>query len=304
MNRFIHSHRWSAIIIWLVTLILLTAVTTVFLEKVLRFSQSINGIERSNIAYYNALSLVEEQLMSGSFTKYDPWNVQEYKNTTSTFSGVVMTVSTGSEIVPAAGKGSSPFDPDYNLISLGDPVQLVIPDGIDWDLVNFEFRIPNIGIATNGIDPLESTIHANSWYILWTFGNSGATLFSSGETQIFTLNQINTVSQISLKDGITNSWSASTFRNFYTDPQYLWTSGTKCAWFKCTLKLSLIRQVPADGGRKLPFLEYKINFGTVKLPNQRMTIDSQAYVNGFVRSTRVYLPQITTNTALDFAILQ
>ena len=78
--------------------------TTVFLEKVLRFSQSINGIERSNVAYYKALSLVEEQLMSGSFTKYDPWNVQEYKNTTSTFSGVVMTVSTGSSIIPAPGK--------------------------------------------------------------------------------------------------------------------------------------------------------------------------------------------------------
>lgn len=117
----------------MITLILLTAVTTVFLEKVIRFSQSINGIERSNISYYNALSLVEERLMSGAFTKYDPWKVTGLVDTGSTFSGRVMTVYTGSNIVPSASLGNSSFDPNYNLITLGEPVQLVIPEGVDWN---------------------------------------------------------------------------------------------------------------------------------------------------------------------------
>jgi hypothetical protein len=29
--------------------------------------------------------------------------------------------------MPEAGKGNSPYDDDYNIISLGNPVQIVIP---------------------------------------------------------------------------------------------------------------------------------------------------------------------------------
>jgi hypothetical protein len=302
MHAFIRWHRGSAIIIALITLILVTAVTTVFLEKVFHFSNSINGIERSNIAYYNAVSLVEKQLMSWSFTKYDPWNVVGYVNTWSNFSGEVMTVFTGSNMLPASGKWDSPFDSDYNLITLGEPVQLVIPDWVDWNNVSFYFRIPTIWTASNSVDP---SALGGSWYILWTFWNSGVTLFASGETNIFKLSEINIwATTIGIKEGITNSWSASTLNFFYGDLQYLWTTWSKCIGFTCTLKLSLIRPVPVDGWRLLPFLEYKINFWTIMIPNQRMTIQSQSYVNGFVRSTTVKLPQITTNTALDFAILQ
>jgi hypothetical protein len=292
----------------MITLILLTAITTVFLEKVYHFSTSINGIERSNIAYYNATSLIETQLMTGAFTKYDPWKVAGKVNTGSTFSGEVMTVFTGSRIVPDLGKWDSPFDSDYNLITLGEPVQLVIPDRVDWTQVRFTFRIPRIGTATNtGVDPLSP---AWSGYILWTFWNSGATLFASGETEIVILNDINHAITIDTKNGITNSGSASRFDNFYTNANYVGPNGDKCVGFNCTLKLSLIRPVPVEGisgqpGRKLPFLEYKIDFWPgIMIPNQRMTIQSQSYVNGFIRSTTVYLPQITTNTALDFAILQ
>lgn len=303
---FYHTRRGSAILIALITLILVTAVTNVFLDKVLRFSRSINGIERSNISYYNALSLIEERLMSGSFTKYDPWKVTWLVDTGSTFSGRIMTVSTGSNTVPSSGLWSSSFDSDYNLITLGEPVQLVIPDGINsWNSVHFEFRVPIIGSNTNtGVD----ATYFNSGFILWTFGNSGATLFASGETNIFRWLDINTpMVTIDSKNGVTNSGSAETFWSFYLDPNFVWwfSPWEKCAGYTCTLKLSLIRPVPLDDGRLLPFLEYKITFpwGT-SIPNQRMTIQSRSYVNGFVRETTTYLPQITTNTALDFAVLQ
>ena len=35
-----------------------------------------------------------------------------------------------------------------------------------------------------------------------------------------------------------------------------------------------------------------------------MIIDSSAYVLGYLRSRQVRIPQVTTNTATDFAVLQ
>lgn len=35
-----------------------------------------------------------------------------------------------------------------------------------------------------------------------------------------------------------------------------------------------------------------------------MIIDASGRVNGYTRTRRILIPQITTNTALDFAVLQ
>ncbi len=45
----------SALLISLVVLVILTVMSTVFIEKLLSFSKSSEGIENSNVAYYNAL---------------------------------------------------------------------------------------------------------------------------------------------------------------------------------------------------------------------------------------------------------
>lgn len=88
--------------------------------------------------------MIEEQLIASNVSKRTPWNIA---NRTENFSqtGRSLVVSTGAAIMPVAGKGNSPYDDDYNIISLGNPVQIVIPDGIIWNNVSFEFRIPDIG---------------------------------------------------------------------------------------------------------------------------------------------------------------
>ena len=57
--------RGSAILIALVVLIILTIMSTVFLEKLLGFAKASEGIENSNVAYYNALGIIEEALYTG-----------------------------------------------------------------------------------------------------------------------------------------------------------------------------------------------------------------------------------------------
>ena len=78
------------------------------------------------------------------------------------------------------GEGNSPYDTNYNIIGLGEPVQLVVPDGVIWSAVKFQFRIPQIGNSSTGVAPTLS----NSGFVLWTIASTGASLFASGETSI------------------------------------------------------------------------------------------------------------------------
>jgi hypothetical protein len=129
-------------------------------------------------------------------------------------------------------KGNSPYSADWNIISIGDPVQLVIPQGVTWANVTFTFRVPNIsGLTGTG------AAQSNSGIILWTFGYSGASLYASGETQIFRgANITGTAKYIGSFNGMTNTGVAATFESFYN------AYGAHCATtYNCTLKLSMIR---------------------------------------------------------------
>ena len=301
-NTLLNTHKGSAILISLIILTLLTIVTTVFLEKVFHFSQSSEWIESSNVAYYSAVGLVEEQLMDPNVTKYTPWNIASTGAITNNFgAGRELIVDTGSSIVPRTWKGNSAFDSDYNIISLGEPLQLVIPNGINWNDVYFEFRVPKISSEWTGT----SLSMDNSWVILWTIGYTGASLFASGETEIFRWVHLNTnTNQFASFNGTTNTGSSATITDFYTNTNYLWVNGANCGWYACTLKLSLIRPIFLADWRVLPFLEYRINFWGVSVTSQYMTLESKAYAYRFLRSRTIKIPQITTNTALDFAVLQ
>ncbi len=296
------AHRGSALLVSLVILILLTIATTVFLERIWSFSQTSKWIETSNIAYYNALGLIEEQLIYTGVTKYQPWNIRNLSDTAGTSTGRSLIALTGSSIIPSAGEGNSPFDDDYNILTLGDPIQLVIPNGIIWNNVTFDFQIPRIGTAT-----WANPANGGSGYILWTLGYTWASLFASGELNIFKWNDINNpTTQFGTFEWTTNSGTTNySVNTFYTTADYLGAGGVNCTAFACTLKLSLIRPILLTDGRTLPFLQYKIDFwGGNIVPNQYMILESSSYSYGFFRSYTLRIPQITTNTALDFAILQ
>lgn len=292
------NHRWSAILISLFILIILTIMTTVFMEKLLSFAKSSEWIENSNVAYYYALGSIEESLYTGGVNKYTPWNIQNssYGSTTSTWRNIL--AITGGTTIPVIGNGNSPYDKDWNLISRGDPIQIVIPNGIVWSNVRFQFRIPQVEPTSN------TWVHSslmNSGIILWTLTSTGNSLFASGETNIFLWSNINGVgTYIYNKDGTTNTWALMQFGNFYN------AIGTNCTNYKCTLKLSMIRDILTnDGvGKPVSFIEYKITGFNNSIPQEYMKIQANGYANGFLRTRILELPQITTNNALDFAVLQ
>jgi hypothetical protein len=296
-----HSHRGSALIVGMIIVVLLSILTTSFLEKVLNLWKTSGWIKSSAESYALATWLIEEQLIDSNMTKESPWNIKERRDgpVLMNSTGRVLYASTGWTTMPIPGKWNSSFDSNWNIIGIGDPIQIVIPASIDWSAVNFYFRVPSIPGETDATGSVSS-----SGIILWTFGYSGASLYASGETNIFKFNEINgTALQIGWFQGQTNTGSISSFDFFYSDASGVGPAWSKCLWYQCTLKLSMIRPYVTTGLKVYPFLEYQIVF-PVSIPSQYMVIDSSAYINGFLRSRQIRIPQITTNTATDFAILQ
>ncbi len=288
-------------IIALVILILLTIMSTVFIEKLFRFSQASDGIENSNMAYYSALWIIEETLYGPWVNKYTPWNVSSGASVKNAYTGKTMTVYTGSTSVPYSWRWDSPYDSNYNIIGIGEPVQLVIPNGIDWSSVTFQFRVPKTesGMTDTSV-AIWTKINAQTGVILWTLASSwGLSLFASGETNIVQASDINTNWSILSENGTSNAGTSSQFWNFYLSNPWM------CTGYACTLKLSMIRSVPTgSNGPTLNFLEYKITGFTSTIPSQYMTLHAEWYSQWFLRTKEIQFPQITTNTALDFAVLQ
>lgn len=303
MYKLTHSHQWSALLVGLVIVILLTIMTVSFLEKVLNLGKTSGGINSSAQAYTLATWLIEEQLMDSTMTKQTPWNIVPKIEWSMSSTGRELIAATGWTIMPSVWKWNSTFDPDWNIISIGDPIQIVIPSGMVWSSVNFQFRVPTIAWATSstGVAPSMNS----SWIILWTFGYSGASLYASGESNIFrwlditgtnkNLNSLNGLTQWQTNTGI-----AISFTDFYNS---YWAN---CWTYQCTLKLSMLRPFLTQWWQSFSFLEYKIEFAwwNPPIPSQYMVIDSSAYILGYLRSRQIRIPQITTNTATDFAILQ
>lgn len=293
------NHRWSAILISLFILIILTIMTTVFMEKLLSFAKSSEWIENSNVAYYYALGSIEESLYTWGVNKYTPWNIKNISYGTTTSTGRNILAITWWQTIPFIGNGNSPYDNNWNLISRGDPVQIVIPAGITWNSVQLFFRVPQIEPGSNTW--VHSTI-VNSGVILWTLTSTGNSLFASGETNVFIWNNLDGQGKyIHDKYGNTNTWALMQFDSFYNA-----IAGTNCTNYKCTLKLSMIRDVLTNDGAGKPvsFIEYKITGFNVSIPQEFMKIQATGYANGFLRTRTLELPQITTNNALDFAVLQ
>ena len=101
MYNSLRSHQGSAIIIALIIVVLLSILTTTFLEKVLNIAKSSGNINSSAQSYSLATGIIEEQLMNPAMTKTAPWNIPE-KIESSTFTGRSLVAATGGTTMPVA----------------------------------------------------------------------------------------------------------------------------------------------------------------------------------------------------------
>lgn len=299
-------------------MVLLSVLVTSFLEKALRVGQNSKSIEQSTQAYYYATSQIEKQLAGNENLKKKPWETEPITvGDSDSYSGIILTVHTGSSVIPKEWKGNSPFNSDYNLISLDKPVQLVIHDNIhNWSNVKFDFRIPaystgSVKYQTGSLraDP-PSIVHSGA--LLWSLGNYEMALHASGSSSdgLFRLEEIHNKENETIADKRGYYYEGG---NYHPDTSFLDFYNTlknnqKCQDYACTFRLGMLRTIPATvqwQNLDLPYLEYRIRFEWGEpIPEQFMTLRSVGRVGKYQRIREVRIPQITTHTALDFAVLQ
>lgn len=292
------SRKGSALLVGLTVTVLLSILVIGFLEKSLRLNANAKSIEHSVQAYYLATSNIETKLqVTWPNLKKKPWTIlSDSIPINKGFSGSYVVAHTGSNIIPAKWLGNSPFDKDYNIISLDRPVQLAIQN-VDWNNTSLELKSPFDNVAITG-----------SGEVLWTLWNSEKVLYA----QTGSLIKIDGSMSVSKIFWFLDQWfyndvtwerKSRGIGAFYDQELLQWA---KCSDFSCTLKLSMLSPAKtADEKKQFPFLEYKITFPTSdQIPLQFMTLDATGYVGDYARKRSVQIPQITTNTALDFAVLQ
>lgn len=291
-------------------MVLLSVLVISFVEKSLRAGKAVKWIEQSTQAYYLATTIIEEKL-NNSDLKKQPWNIATTNSTSvhnlNSYSGSKLEIAAIWSVIPDPWKWNSPFDKDFNIISLNKPIQLMIPKGITFEQnTKMLFRIPKI---TSNV--ISSTLN-NEGYIYFSLWNSEKVFYLKDKGQLIKSDDIKNSHEGDFNNAISindQEWffydsrgqkqTSLNLKDFYEASDFDCWNDTN---IKCTLKFSLLKPVQADN-KEYPFLEYKMQFNKA-VPLQFMTLNAMWWEGKYARTRQVEIPQITTNTALDFAVLQ
>lgn len=308
---FTKKHSWTALLIGLFVTLFLSIFVTSFLEKALRIGQSVKSVEQSTQAYYQATSIIEIQLNKNQNLRKKPWITDGKLKDFDNWLWNELKISAKSTTIPVQWKWNSRYDNDgnWNIISMDRPVQLVLNQEAFNNIKNgnakVHFRIPKIEKLANwtSIDSGYS-----SWIIYFSIWNA-SDIFYLWDGNLIDRSKIWSVwSDTSVQGFQSLTWviyknwikqNDSFLFNFNITNNSCWDSDN----YLCTFKISMINPVKINNWNIIPFLEYKIE-DINNIPLQFMELDSKWFAGKLIRQRKVDIPQITTNTALDFAVLQ
>lgn len=306
---FTKKHSWTALLIGLFVTLFLSIFVTSFLEKALRIGQSVKSVEQSTQAYYQATSIIETQLNKNQNLRKKPWITDGKLKDFDNWLWNELNISAKSNTIPVQWKWNSRYDSNWNIISMDRPVQLVLNqdafEKIKKGNVNVFFRVPKIEnlAKRTSIDSGYS-----SWIIYFSIWNA-SDIFYLWDGNLIDRSKIWSVWSDTFVQGfqsltwvIYKNWIKQTDNNNHLSSFSVnsgcWDSNN----YLCTFKISMINPVTINWNI-IPFLEYKIE-DINNIPLQFMELDSKWFAGKLIRQRKVELPQITTNTALDFAVLQ
>jgi len=305
--------KWFSIVLAMWITIVISLIAILILEFIIPFSRNIKWVENGTVAYYWAYSGIEEGM----------WELSQNNIWFDTSSLFIPTASTGTQysvqsttsIIPPAWDGNSEYDSDWNRFDPNIPIQLSLSDiwwtkiiGVDFDNVIFTFRVPDMNsngdITDDGNLPINNEPIIN-WILSWIDSWDNPVVLNgkddSWNANYIRKNQINwlNVSLWSL-NGITLDGNDCTVTNFYED-----TCPSSWSWITTqpTLKLSIIDTLELTTGKKIPYLEYKIDF-LVDVPGRYTQIITDWKSYGYKKSMDIKVPQQSTNQAFDFAVFQ
>ncbi|MDD4529946.1 MAG: hypothetical protein PHO80_00125 [Candidatus Gracilibacteria bacterium] len=282
-----------ALILGILVVCGISTIAVFLLERITGISNNTKGIENSTIAYYNAVSAIEEGLFN--MTKTNPGAENSGSGGSIYKGGYSYVLKAMALNVPESEEGNSIYDRDYNIISPFDPIELTLPATIiagSWNNIKFQFKTPSLGGTTTLSGGTGSCI-------TWVLYGSGTTAFASG-SQITFEKIDNTEIILGGKSGVSLTGSGNSFKEFYDSNDSI--NPFYCNQGKCKLKLFLVDKLVNTNGQPIPFLEYKITGFSNAIPSEYATITANGYSYGFKKTIILKRQQLTTSEYFDYTV--
>ncbi len=305
ITSFARDKRWVGLIFALISVVLLSMIMTVFYEIVIPRARNVKGIEQSNVAAYNAESGIEASL--NSFTGSNPVAIVDTGSVgIYSVSGAIDYNCPNNCTFPESWKGNSPTSSDYNIIRPGSPIQIPIRDTTITSGFSIIFHMPD---AFSGGTLGRKLKDDTKPYFIWTFTVNPTSWVSQSITSwaweklIFSMLKTSFNITSNTSTGITNTWDIT-----QTLQGFIAANASNCDTnYKCTLKISFIRDLETDDGKRIPYLEYQITANptsSLKIPLQYATLTSTGTQGPFSKTVTREVERFTTNEAFDFTVLQ
>lgn len=290
-----------SIVLALWVTVLLSSISLYLLEYIVPFSRNVKWLDNYTKAYYNSYRWLEESLYSLA----NGWLWEEFQQNFwwSADSFAYQTVSSWT-LLPAAGEWDSDFDKNWNILWPNTPVHIYLPQWVNWSNTNIYFRVPNFDENTGTREEIDPAL-ASTDIINWQLTASNNVLNSTSS------------SRIQWSDLCYSDWTCSALNLYSTSgvelngtSQNVHTFFSNNCWvdYACSLKLSVVNELlwksAGVSWKHIPYLEYKINFGTQKVPYDKTFIQASWKSYGYRKDMNVWFPLKMINEAFDFTIFQ
>lgn len=306
---------WILFAVWMMLIFTLTAFY--LLEYIMPFLRSVSWVENSTIAFYNAYSWVEQaayRVKKGAIGLEPTKSLSSSINNTFGYTG-----STLSNTHPKTGLWNSPFDStrNWSIVSAGRPIQIYLPTGVNLNSVYIYFRVPNFDSSATTYEIFDDSSFPEKDIVNWQLSHRDDVLNSQSWNRIRMANICNSRETCNSskafsfttpsKSGFLLDDTVQTFSTFYS---------SKCSPnYSCMLKFTIINDLiacqsttstcaPSAARKRIPYLEYKIEFGVANVPANVINIASKWKSSGFQKALDVIFPQKGTIEAFDFTVFQ
>ncbi len=286
-----------SLVIAMFLMIITSLLALYLLEYIIPFSRNTKWMENWTKAYYEANKWIEDVLFS---MKWEDAYFETGKTAPSKSIWYYYALISTWKTIPRLWDWTSEFDSNYNKISISNPVQLLIKWIIDWNNINFYFKVPQF-------DENPSNILYFTWWtspiINWQLSSDTDTLIASwshilnSDINPSSWPLSNIIIFDNLRPWLTLYWTGFNMQQFYNNEN--------CSVSWCTLKLSLVNNLFTSTSKKIPYLEYQIDLGiNPNVANYYAIIRSSWKSIWYKKDLELYIPQQTTIAAFDFTVFQ
>lgn len=293
------NNDWIAIMLAIVMTFLMTWISLFILSYIKPFASQTKSIENSVEAYYVSYSWVERAL-------FQNWEITTWEWTVKAYNELWKKINT--QIVPSAWEWDSEFDKNYNILKVGQPLELTFNKPTSSSITTrtkLDIKVPNLDFNSTTTERLQTPAKdfILNWTISWTDKNTWdkVTLQANPTGGIITTSQINGL-EFSI-DGLT--WINTTKNILSQDINDFYNSLRDGQEVK--IKFTLIsHDLMTLTSKKIPYLEARLDFSwdNLSVEDRFVNINSSGRVYGFEKNIKVRVPSETTSEAYDFTIFQ